>query len=87
MFEACAAEVPVLVNHALPGQEEGNLQLLAQDGAALSVPHTDDLIRTLCPLLANSAAGWQRMCRAIRAAGRSGGAARTVDTIEGRLFP
>lgn len=86
MFEAYSAEVPVLVNHALPGQEEGNLQLLLKDGAGMMTDSPDTLTRTLHCLLEHSAAGWKQMCRAMAAAHRSGGAARTVDILERRFF-
>ena len=86
MFEAYSAEVPVLVNYALPGQEEGNLQLLLKDGAGKMTDSPDSLICTLRNLLAHSAAGWRQMCRAMAAARRSGGAGRTVDTLEKRFF-
>lgn len=86
MFEAYSAEVPVLVNHALPGQEEGNLHLLLRDGAGKLTDSPEALLRTLRGLLAHSAAGWQQMRRAMARAQRSGGAAKTVDMLERRFF-
>lgn len=86
VFEAYAAEVPVIVNYALPGQEEGNLRLLLQDGAGCLASSTAELLHTLGALLAGSAEGWQRMREAMRAAQRTGGAARTADALERRFF-
>lgn len=86
MFEAYSAEVPVLVNHSLPGQEEGNLQLLLKDGAGKMADSPEMLLEILRDQLVRSAAGWQQMRRAMAAAHRSGGAARTVDMLERRFF-
>lgn len=86
LFEAYATETPVIINYALPGQEQGNLQLLELDGAGLPAESPADLVHTLARLLAHGAAGWQRMCYAMRQARRSGGAARIADTLERRFF-
>ena len=86
MFEAYAARVPLLINYALPGQEEGNLRLLQRDGAGCYVGSARELQHTLAALLADSAAGWRRMCAAMATAARTGGAARTVDELERRFF-
>ncbi|MCH5285554.1 MAG: hypothetical protein J1E42_08130 [Akkermansiaceae bacterium] len=85
-YEAYSAEVPVLVNYILPGQEEGNLQLLQHDSAGFRATDTETLMHTLRDLLGNNAAGWQRACAAMHAARRSGGAARTADALERRFF-
>lgn len=86
MFEAYSAEVPMLVNYALPGQEEGNLQLLLRDGAGKYADTPEALLHCLRLLLADSGAGWAAMLRAMVAAHRSGGAARTIDECERRFF-
>lgn len=86
VFEAYTTETPVLVNYVLPGQEQGNLKLLEHDGAGLYVQDTASLADTLHTLLADSARGWQDMCRAIRRADRCRGAARTIDALERRMF-
>lgn len=86
LFEAYSTETPVIINYALPGQEQGNLQLLELDGAGLHVESPTDLQHTLAHLLAENAAGWQRMNRAMRQAQRSGGAARIADAIERSFF-
>lgn len=86
VFEAYSAEVPVLVNYALPGQEQGNLQLLERDKAGQYVENTDALLQALRRLLQDSAAGWREACAAMRRAGRSGGASRIADALERRFF-
>lgn len=87
LFEAYATETPVIINYALPGQEQGNLQLLEQDGAGCFSESPADLVYTMLGLLAEGAVGWQRMRQAIRQARRSGGAARIIDEIERTFYP
>lgn len=82
MFEAYSSELPVLVNYTLPGQEQGNLQLLLQDGAGVHVECTGHLVQTVVHLLDEDAAGWLRLCHAMRSANRSGAAARIVDMLQ-----
>ena len=86
LFEAYSTHTPVLINYAIPGQEQGNLQLLEMDGAGRYAENTEELLRILAHLLKHEAAGWQRMCRAMQQANRSGGAARIINTLEGRFF-
>ena len=86
VFEAYCAETPVLVNYVLPGQEEGNLQLLMQDGAGTSVSGTSDLLRTMKRLLRNNGEGIRQMRDAMRRAQRAGGAAATADALIERFF-
>lgn len=86
LFEAYAAETPVIINYALPGQEQGNLELLELDGAGRYAESPAELVRLLSHLLAGGAAGWKRACRAMRQADRAQGAARIADALEGRFF-
>lgn len=86
LFEAYAAETPMLINYALPGQEQGNLKLLELDAAGRYAASPAELVHTLAELLADGAAGWQRMHRAMQQAGRAGGAARIADVLERRFF-
>lgn len=86
LFEAYAAQTPVIINYALPGQEQGNLTLLGLDAAGRFAESPADLVHTLEHLLANGAVGWQRMCRAMQRAGRTGGAERTAEALERRFF-
>lgn len=85
LFECYAARLPVLVNFALPGQEQGNLELLLQDGAGCYVETPSELVQAVQALLAEDAAAWQRIRAAMAAADYDGAAARIVDSIEGRL--
>ncbi len=82
MFEAYASGLPVVVNYALPGQEQGNLALLLQDGAGVEVRSSADLLVVLGSLLANGAVGWRRLQNAMALADRGRGAGRIADIIE-----
>ncbi len=86
MFEAYASHLPVIINYALPGQEQGNLALLLQDGAGVVAETTAELVLKISRMLENGAAGWSRLCSAMQAAGRSGASARIADEVERRFF-
>lgn len=85
VFECYAVNVPVLVNFTLPGQERGNLDLLLMDGAGCHIESTEHLVASIRGLLQNDADGWQKMCDAMRRAGRSQGALRVYQTIKDKL--
>ena len=78
MFECYAANVPVLVNFTLPGQERGNLDLLLRDGAGCHIESTSHLVAMISSLLYDDAAGWKCLSEAMKKAARSGGAERVA---------
>lgn len=86
MFECYAARLPMLVNFALPGQEQGNRELLLSDGAGRCAETPAELVQTVQRLLVDGAAEWQRMRAAMAAAGYDGAAARIADETERRFF-
>lgn len=86
VFEAYASHLPVLVNYALPGQEQGNLELLLQDGAGCRVRTTADMLVTIEAALAHGAAGWCRMRDAMAQSGRGRGAKGIADVLEKRFL-
>lgn len=86
MFEAFAAGLPMIVNYALPGQEQGNLQLLLEDGGGVFVESTQDLVAALHTLFDEHAAGWERLQHAMVQAERGGAAQRIADELERRFF-
>ena len=75
VFEAYSLGLPVIINYALPGQEQGNLALLLLDGAGRSVDTTADLVATVRVLLHDNAALWQKMRADMIAVARRDGAA------------
>lgn len=82
VFECYATHTPVLVNYVLPGQEEGNLELLLDDGAGRHVESTAHLVATLRLLVQDDAAVWRKMRRAMQEASRSDGARQIDRTIQ-----
>lgn len=86
MFEAYSAGLPMVVNYALPGQEQGNLQLLLEDGGGVFVESTQDLMATLHSLFDEQAAGWACLHNAMAQASRGGAAQRIADVLERRFF-
>lgn len=82
MFECYASNVPTIVNFTLPGQEQGNLQLLLQDGAGCHAESTAHLVQVMRGLLENDAAGWYALCAAMSRAKRSHAAERIAAAIE-----
>lgn len=85
VFECYASNVPVLINFTLPGQEQGNLELLLHDGAGCHVESTAHLVATMQKMLANDASGWCAMCKAMREAKRTGAAQRIAMEITKRF--
>lgn len=85
MFECYSTEVPVLINYTLPGQEQGNLELLLEDGAGYHVESTAHLVATLNKLLQDEASGWKLLCASMKTARRSGGAKCVVETIRSKF--
>lgn len=86
MFECYASRVPLLVNFALPGQEQGNLELLLHDGAGYHAETPNALVECVEASIRHGAAGWQRMRTKMSAAGYSGAAARIAAELERRFF-
>lgn len=87
VHEAIAARCPMLVHHLVPGQEEGNLHLLEKIGGGALADSPERIARTLTDLLADDAARWRRMKRALAGHGRNAGALAAARYILGQLSP
>jgi processive 1,2-diacylglycerol beta-glucosyltransferase len=74
VHEAIAARCPMLVHHLVPGQEEGNLQLLEKIGGGTLAHGPDAITRITADLLADNAARWRQMKRALEQHGHHSGA-------------
>jgi processive 1,2-diacylglycerol beta-glucosyltransferase len=61
VHEAIAAQCPMLIHHLVPGQEEGNLQLLQHLQAGDLAEDPRDLTKAIYKLLADDAKGWREM--------------------------
>jgi processive 1,2-diacylglycerol beta-glucosyltransferase len=58
--EAIAARCPMLVNQVVPGQEEGNYELLRRHGAGALVETPEAVVHTLRQAFANQGAVWRK---------------------------
>lgn len=61
VFECYASGVPIIVNYALPGQEQGNLELLLRDEVGIWAGETGELCAAVSKMLRESASGWLKM--------------------------
>ena len=58
--EAIAAQIPFLVSHVVPGQEEGNIALIEQTGiGALAVGNPQRIRDMILGAMANDAVLWK----------------------------
>ncbi|MGN0867977.1 MAG: hypothetical protein ACI4O9_00420 [Akkermansia sp.] len=87
LFECYSALVPVFVRFALPGQEQGNLELLTEDGAGVSIDSAAELVDQLGRLLEHQGAWWNDMRCRMRREERQDGARRTADVLLQHLLP
>jgi processive 1,2-diacylglycerol beta-glucosyltransferase len=63
--EAIAARCPMLVNQVVPGQEEGNYELLRRRGAGALVETPEAVVQTLRQAFANQGAVWREWREAL----------------------
>lgn len=87
VHEAIAARCPMLIHHLVPGQEEGNLQLLQQLGAGDLAENPKDLTEAVSSMLADNAAKWRRMKIALAAHGCNDGAITAAKFILNEIHP
>ena len=81
VHEAIAARCPMLVHHLVPGQEEGNLQLLEKIGGGTLAHGPEAITRITTDLLADKAARWRQMKRALTQHGRHSGSLNAAHYI------
>lgn len=86
LFECYATRTPALINYALPGQEQGNLERLERDGAGCYAASSAELTAAVEALLTDGARLWNTRRRAMQHAGYDHAAARMADCIENRFF-
>jgi 1,2-diacylglycerol 3-beta-galactosyltransferase len=58
--EACIAGLPVILFDLIPGQEEGNVDFVVQNGAGVFAPTIPEVARTIAAWLAEGPAGLKR---------------------------
>lgn len=86
VFEAYAAGLPMIVNYSLPGQEQGNLQLVLHDRCGFYAENTCALLAAIRGMMMNGWRCWHEIRRMMAASSRSQGAPRIADLIERRFF-
>lgn len=86
VFEAYSCHLPVIINYTLPGQEQGNLELLLRDGGGAEVGSTSELIAAAVSLIADNACIWHCMRNAMQVAQRGGGAVRIYEIVQRSFF-
>lgn len=74
VHEAIAARCPMLIHHLVPGQEEGNLQLLEAIGGGLLADTPQALSESVTSLLSHDAHQWRLMKDALARHDRNSGA-------------
>ena len=65
--EAFSAGCPMLVNHVIPGQEEGNARYLVETNCGLVATTYDSVIAAVRSAFADDAAGWREWSKNIAA--------------------
>ncbi|MFL6530822.1 MAG: MGDG synthase family glycosyltransferase [Chthoniobacterales bacterium] len=79
--EAIAAGCPMIVNHVIPGQEEGNARyLIAMDCGTVAI-HDEEIVSAVESTFANNAARWHEWSRNIAPLGRPHAALDTAQFI------
>jgi processive 1,2-diacylglycerol beta-glucosyltransferase len=79
--EAIAAATPMLITQVVPGQEEGNAQLLFQNDAGALCPTADALAEKIESLFAEDAKEWRAWERNIARMSRPAAALQIADFI------
>lgn len=79
--EALNAELPIILYAKLPGQEDGNVTFVEEEGAGVWAPHPQDVVRTLTRWISRPAER-QKIVENCRHAGKPD-AARTIARIIG----
>ncbi len=68
--EACIAGLPVILYDAIPGQEEGNIDFVVENGAGVYAPSAEEVTQAVRSWLAEGTAGLQRRSENARRIGR-----------------
>ena len=79
--EALNAELPIILYAKLPGQEDGNVSFVQEEGAGVWAPYPQDVVRTLTRWISRPVER-QRVIENCRRAGKPE-AARTIARIIG----
>jgi processive 1,2-diacylglycerol beta-glucosyltransferase len=83
--EAIAARCPMIVNQVVPGQEEGNCELLLRHGAGALATTPQSVIATLRGAFADSGLGWHAWRGALEPMARPDAARTIAAFVQARL--
>jgi processive 1,2-diacylglycerol beta-glucosyltransferase len=79
--EALAARTPMVVSQVVPGQEEGNAQLIERNGAGMVAATPKAVAEAVREAIADGGARWQRMYEAACALSRPDASARIAERV------
>ena len=79
--ESIAAGTPMLITHVVPGQEEGNAQLLFENECGALCPTAGALAAKIESLFLNDAAGWRQWEQNIARLARPDAALQIADFV------
>ena len=82
--EALNAQLPIILYAKLPGQEDGNVTFVVEEGAGVWAPYPQDVVRTLTRWISHPAER-KRVIENCRRAGRPE-AARTIAQTIGEIL-
>jgi processive 1,2-diacylglycerol beta-glucosyltransferase len=68
--EAMSAACPMIINHIIPGQEEGNARFIVETNSGTVAPTHDRVIAAVQNAFANDAAQWREWSKNISQLGR-----------------
>lgn len=87
VHEALAARCPMIIDHLVPGQEEGNLALLRAIDAGMLANTPQRISAAVHGLLADNASRWREMKRQLALHARPSAATTAADFILNHLHP
>jgi processive 1,2-diacylglycerol beta-glucosyltransferase len=79
--EALAARCPMVVNQIVPGQEEGNYELLRRHGIGAFAPTPEAVVSSLERAFADQGAMWSQWRRALEPLARPDAAGKIADSV------
>ena len=79
--ETIAAGCPMIINHVVPGQEEGNARLIQQTNSGMVAQSHEAVVAAIEQAFANDAAVWRQWTGNIRALSRPSAALETARFI------
>ena len=84
--EACIAGLPIVLSGYVPGQEDGNVTYVVENGAGVYAPGAPQVAETVAAWLAEGPEGLARRSAAARALARPGAAWDIAEEIHAQAF-